>query len=287
MQKNSVLPYEVCYINSRGDSLRFDRPPYMMTSSTLFDTHWKTGTVQRPFYDGCQLIYRRRNADKPELTLEIASAGRLRLSGDLCRLSELLDYDLVNGTAGKLYINGQYMRCWCTANEKKLSCDFDSSATVKLTVLPETPVWFTEKHYSIPAAGTSVSSGHKYPYRYPKRYGAGRRMVIAENTHFAPAPVKIIFYGEAERPKLYLGSQCMGIDITVGAGEYAVIDQLTREVYSVSLTGQRTNRFNERDRGGGVFRYLPHGSNMLTLDSSGGADIILYELRSEPPWALN
>lgn len=287
MLTNSVLPFEIYYTNSRGDSIYFDRLPYIMTGGSLFDTRWKAGTVQHPLYDGCRLISSRRSADKLEMTLEISAENRLRLAGYMSGLSDLLDYDMVSGTAGRLYINGQYMRCWCTASEKKLSCDLDASASVKLTVLPESPVWFTEKHYSIPAAGTSASDGHKYPYKYPKRYGAGRRMVIAENSYFAPAPVRIVFYGEAEDPKLYLGSQCIGVNISVGAGEYAVIDQLTREVYSVSQSGERINRFNERDRGGGVFTYLPPGSNMLTLDSDGGADIILYERRSEPVWALN
>lgn len=284
---DSLLPFEIYYVNSREERVYFDRVPYIMTDSTLFDSRWTLNTVQQPLYDGCLLTSRRRSSETMELHIEVTSSSRVWLAERLRQLAELLDYDTALGASGRLYINGQYLRCWCSASEKKLSCDFDTHASVRLTVLPESPLWFTEKRYRILGSGQEEGDGLKYPYNYPKRYGAGRRMVIAENSHFLPAPVKVTFYGEAEDPKLYLGSQCIGLGISLAAGEYAVIDQLTREVYSVSVSGEHINRFDARDRGGGVFTYLPPGSNMLTLDSAGGVDITLYERRSEPIWALS
>ena len=284
---DGLLPFEIYYVNSHNDRVYFDRVPFILTDSGLFDSRWTRGTVQRPLCGGCIVTSRRRGCEPVELTLEVTASSRVWLAERLRRLAELLDYDTALGAAGRLYINGQYLLCRCSASEKKLSCDFDTRATVRLTLLPESPLWYTEKHYRILGVGQEPGDGLKYPYGYPKKYGAGRRMVIAENSHFLPAPVKVTFYGEAEDPKLYLGTQVIGLNVSLAAGEYAVIDQLTREIYSVSVTGERTNRFDARDRGGGVFTYLPQGSNMLTLDSGGGVDITLYERRSEPGWALN
>ena len=284
MAQSGILPFEACYVNSCGVRLYLDRAPFIMTGSGLFDTHWRLGTIRAPFGDGCRLISSRRFRDTIDVTIEITADSPTELARYLELLSDTFDYDIIGGTPGQLFICGQYLRCWCSESEKKLSCDFDSRATLKLKITPEAPVWITEKHYHILPAASYSGDGLSYPYSYPKRYGAGRRMVIAENTHFSPSPVMITFYGPTEHPRLHLGTQCMGADVTLEAGEYAVIDQRSREIFSVSAGGEKTNCFDLRDRGCGVFTYLPPGSSMLTLESDGGADIILYEQRSEPLW---
>lgn len=282
-----LLPYEAYYENSAGSVLRLDRAPYVMTDSTLFNSSWSVSTAKRPMDEGERMLRAYRKCSDRRMTVEVTADSAALLSEKLSAMSELLFHDLETKKAGRLWINGRYMSCWCTSSTKKLSCDFISRATVELTVYPERPVWCAEKLYRFTCEVTEPTDGHCYMYSYPKRYGAGRRFLVINNEHYSASPMKIIFYGPADYPNIYLGSANIGINITLGFGEYAVIDQLTRDIYRVTPEGTKVNCFNERIKNGNTFTFAPPGSSTVQLGSSCGVDIVLTEQRSEPTWTLD
>ncbi|MBQ4313439.1 MAG: hypothetical protein IJC18_04430 [Clostridia bacterium] len=282
----ALLPHEVYYENTRGQRLYLSRAPYVMKESTLFDRKWKLTTSQRPLGEGGRLIGRRRPCDERSMTVSVFADTADALSELLSEMAEIFDYDVEVSRAGRLYIGGRYLSCWCASDVKELSCDFTAMATVKLSVHPEYPCWCTEKKYSFSTALTqSEDDGHSYPYAYSYRYGLGRPTLNIGNEHFSPSPMRIYFFGQASSPSIYVAGNRIGVNVELAEGEYAVVDQLTREVYKVDASGKRINCFDRRVKNGKTFGYAPSGVSLVELDSDGGVDIILIEQRSEPQWA--
>lgn len=282
----SLLPYKIHYENSAGLVLRLDQPPLVVTSSRLFDTTWKLTRSQRPLGEGGSLLARRRPADERTMTVQAVSDSSAELAAALIRMSDIFDYDVAAGTSGKLWVNGSYLRCWCSGSVKELSCDFPDRAQLTVTVCPEQPAWCTERSYRI-VGGDTVSDpdGHCYPYRYPYRYGTTRRSVSLVNTHFAPAPMRITLYGPALEPRVYVGGSCIGVNSPLYEGERVTIDQQNKIITRTGTDGQTVNCFGDRIKNGQTFDYAPSGSTVVDLYSQTlGVDIVLIEQRSEPSW---
>lgn len=283
---NNLLPYSACYENSRGEVLRLDRAPVVMTECSFFDSSWKLSTANRPLSEGGRLTGRKRPCQAKAATLEIAARSASELSRILADMAGIFDYDTERSAAGKLFINGSYLSCWCVGRTQKLSSDFVSRAQVELSVYPEFPAWCTEKTISFyPGEGLPEEDGHRYPFHYPKRYGSVRRTLSLHNGHFSPSPLRIVFYGPVQSPRLYLSGNCIGINVSLSEGEYAVIDQRQREIYKVSSTGEKSNCFGSRMKTGSCFKYAPSGTSEIEIYSGIGVDVTLIEQRSEPEWS--
>ncbi len=284
---SKLLPYEAYYENSRGERLNLSEPPYVMNESRLFDMKWSLSAVQRPLGEGVRLLRAKRQCEERTMTVHVLADTAQSLGQRLGEMSAIFDYDVHSLTAGKLWINGQYLSCWCSARTKTLSCDFVSNAVVTVSIYPENPVWCSERSCEIECVGEADAGGHKYSYRYPFRYGTGESGLTITNAHYAPCPMRIIFSGSAKEPAIYFNGERIGINITLDEGEKAVIDQQTREVYKVSAEGVKTNCFNDRTRNGRIFEYAPVGVSTAVPDSASEVEIILIEQRSEPLWALS
>ncbi len=284
-QDVNLLTFEAYYENNRGERLCLSRVPYIMTEFDVFNTQWSLNCAERPLSEGCRVISAKRPLRDVHISIGIAADSASALSERLDRLSRLVEQDVIDNRAGRLYINEQYMSCRCISSEKQLSTAFPSSCVVRLTLRPETPVWNTEHHFHFVADEEDTSGGLKYPYKYPKRYGAGRRTLTVDNRQLAPAPMRVVFYGAAVEPSIFVGSAQLGLDISLDYGEYAVIDQLSHEIYRVDRDGTRTSCFNSRLKNGRIFEPVPSGISIVQLYSSGGVDITLYEQRSEPIWS--
>lgn len=279
-----MTPFTAYYENSRGERIRFDEPPVVMTGGDLFDSRWRLSTAVRPNGEGGRLLRGRRPCDERSLELALAAEDAAALAALLERLMNVTEYDIHARRAGRLWVCGQYLSCWCTASVKTLSDALPNAARVTLRVFPETPAWCTERRYSLRAGDNDDLTADRYPRRYPRRYGAGRGTTGVVNRSVAPAPLRVVFYGPAADPRVLVGSSDIGVNVTIAPGERAVVDQLTREVYTTAADGTKTNRFDSRRRSGTTFENAPPGSSPVEIMSGSYVDITLIEQRSEPLW---
>lgn len=286
---SSLLPFEMHYENSAGEILRLDQPPFVTTSCRLFDISWKMTLAQRPLGEGGSLLTRRRPTGDRTLTVQAAAASARELSDALDRMAAVFDRDVVSLVSGRLWVNGSYMRCWCSGRVKDLSCDMPGQAQITVSVTPEQPVWCTERRYRIMGGETvSDSGGHSYPYSYPRRYGTTRRNLTLVNSHFAPSPMRVTLYGPSLEPRIYVDGMCIGVNTPLLPGERVTIDQLSRQITRIGVDGEKTNAFGDRIKNGQTFSYAPPGSSTVDLyTDSMGADIVLIEQRSEPSWSCS
>lgn len=282
---SGILPYEIYYENSNGERLTLSELPYLLTEGQLFDAKWQLSTVQRPLGEGLRLLSARHNTEERTVTVRVVARDRTELSALLQNMSNVFDSDIVSLQPGRLWINGQYMTCWCAARQKELSCDFTAAASVTVSILPETPVWCSEKHYVM--LTDSDADRQSYPYAYPYRYSMGTSTMTVENTGRQECPMRIIFRGEAENPCVYVNGVQIGVNVTLSCRESAVIDQQKRSVYTIDENGEQTNCFNSRIKNGLTFTMLPVGESIVYCDSAGEVEVVVIEQRSEPEWALS
>lgn len=284
---NGLLPFDMYYENSAGETVRLDRPPFVVTGGRLFDSSWKMTLAQRPLGEGGSLLARRRPTADRTLTVQAAASSAGALSAAMDSMTAVFDYDIEQRVSGRLWINGSYMRCWCSGRTKELSCDLPGQGKITLSVTPEHPAWCTEYRYRlVGGAVVSDSGGHRYPYGYPRRYGTSRRTVSLVNRHFAPSPMRITLYGPSLEPRIYVSGMCIGVNTPLQSGERVIIDQQNRLITRIAADGTASSGFGDRIKNGSVFSYAPPGSSTVDLyNDTLGADIVLIEQRSEPSWS--
>ncbi len=283
---SDLLPYSMYYENSRGDILRLDQPPCVTTSCRLFDSSWRLTRAQRPLGEGGSLLARRRPADERTLTVSVTADTAAGLSRAMAYMADVFDYDVVSSTSGRLWINGSYMRCWCSGRVKELSCDIVNRAELTVSICPEQPAWCTETLYRIMAGETRTDAlGHSYPYSYPYRYSSARGSFSLVNSHFSPSPMRITLYGPSSEPRVYVNGNCIGVNTPLLSGERVLIDQQNRIIRKTDIAGNTVSVFGDRIKNGLTFEYARPGSNPVDIYSDTlSADIVLIEERSEPLW---
>lgn len=281
-----LLPYSMYYENSRGEILRLDQPPCVTTSSHLFDSSWKLTRALRPLGEGGSLLSRRRPADERTMTVSVTADNADGLSRALAHMADVFDYDVVSYTSGRLWVNGSYLRCWCSGRIKELSCDIVSRAQLTVSICPEQPAWCTETLYRIMAGETHTDAGgHSYPHSYPYRYSSARGSLSLFNPHFAPSPMRITLYGPSAEPRVYVNGNCIGVNTPLLSGERVLLDQQNRIIRKTDIAGNTVNAFGDRIKNGLTFEYALPGSNPVDIYSDTmSADIVLIEERSEPLW---
>lgn len=280
------LPYEIYYQNAKGDVIRFDTPPLILNTSTLWDVAWEVTMYNRAQQDGGKITRARRPAVQKQIILNCAADTQQEHNAALNSLANIIEYDNANNLSGRLYLNGYYVTCRLTESYKTLDREFPNSSLVNLTVQVERPAWCKETQYSYTPGSVDINSGAKSSYlaQYPYSYAPSTANVTVVNSAVAAAPMRVVFYGPAANPKIYFGDIAIGLDVTLSAGEYAVINQLTREVYKVSRDGVKTNCFNNRYKAQSIFTALPSGTHQLSASTGLTADVYVIEQRSEPLW---
>lgn len=279
------LPYEIYYENSGSEIIRFDEPPLLLNTSTLFDFAHEISLYNRSTCDGGKITRTRRPAAQKQIVVNCVSWAQEEHNAAMDRLADVIEYDNANNKSGKLYVNGSYIQCRITESYKTLDREFQNSSLLNLTVWVEVPAWCKEHKYTYtPGAGTPVIGAKRYPNRYAYAYAPSSSTVQLLNPAPSKAPLRIVFYGAATNPKVYLGDITIGLNITLLEGEYAVIDQLSREVYKVSASGAKTNCFNNRYKAESIFNEIQSGTSYLSASTDLKADVFVIEQRSEPRW---
>ena len=68
------------------------------------------------------------------------------------------------------------------------------------------------------------------------------------------------------------------------AGEYLVIDSLTKKIFKVKRNGEKINEFHLRDSMFDVFQKIPPEDCTITWSGLFGFDLTIFSERSEPSW---
>lgn len=203
------------------------------------------------------------------------------------KLMEVVEKDVLAMKHGKIIIGDYYFRCFVTKSQKKNYLNTKRWMEITLTLTTDFPYWVKESTMqfgtrlpSDPSVGKNLDFAHDLPYDFY----SGHNVRDLVNTGFVGTNFKIIIYGTATNPAVFIGGHEYGVNCDIGENEYLTIDSLSKQVYLTGNTGEITNKFNDRNKDSYIFEKIPPGSNPVSWTGDFGFDIILMEERSEPKW---
>lgn len=203
------------------------------------------------------------------------------------KLMEVVEKDVLAMKHGRIIIGDYYFRCFVTKSQKKNYLNTKRWMEITLTLTTDFPYWVKESTMqfgtrlpSDPSVGKNLDFAHDLPYDFY----SGFNVRDLNNTGFVRTNFKIIIYGAASNPAVFIGGHEYGVNCDIGENEYLTIDSLSKQVYLTGNTGEITNKFNDRNKDSYIFEKIPPGSNPVSWTGDFGFDIILMEERSEPKW---
>ena len=233
----------------------------------------------------------KREAATFELPITISAQTQQDGAQLLDRLQLALDYDVRLGKPGKLVLDGFYSHAYITAfaiSTEDMHGLFE--ITVQTSVLVPNPVWISEKtlEFNIDP-GSNAVNGFDYAYDYPHDYTGGVYASELENQLSWPCAARIVVYGPASNPCVFIGDNRYEVDVDVPEGGMLIIDGLDKsKIELLDRYGRSENVFSMRiagvpGSGTYIFEEVPPGRHVITWDGTFRLDVTLLGERSWVP----
>ncbi len=123
-----------------------------------------------------------------------------------------------------------------------------------------------------------------YPHDYPYDLLTDMDVATIVNEGVVPQETKILVYGPAINPQVYVGDNEYTVNTTVKEGEILEINTKNKTIKLIGENGKETNVFSLRYPRVNFFKKISVGSNLVMWDGTFGMDVILMEERSMPKW---
>lgn len=272
----------VKYVNSRGEGIEFGNGlGYFVNMSDLHDFEWVYSTIGGQISGFSMDDIREYSVPVRIIHPDAAEAVRLKN-----RLFEVMEYDIVHQSAGKLYIGDYYLKCFCFASEKSEYAKHGYLALL-LKFVTDKAKWIKEVNYSFyrdyEAKNPSVYLDYPYDFQYDYAVDqSGYAILEQDGIEGADFIVKI--EGPVSCPSFYIADHEYNVNAEISTGEYLVIDSLRKKIYKVKQSGEIENQFHLRNRDSYVFEPIPNGTVAMLWNASFGFELTIYVQRSEPAW---
>lgn len=268
------------YVNHLGEELTFGRDGLYVNQSDIHDYSWTVTSNKIKITD----IQRGMRS----ITLPVRVACTAEGMAMRNRLYEIPERDVVNGRYGKLWVGDYYLECFITASKKQNYSIMDNYMAVTLTVTTDRPMWIRENVYRLNAYESSQEASEflDYPYGFPYDFfsGASTSRPI-NNEGIGSAHYKLLFFGNATNPYVYIDGVVIGVNATIESDQYICINSLDHTVNLVANNGDITNLYNNRIKSNtSIFEKIPEGLHYLVWPGVYGVELTIYEERSEPLW---
>ena len=274
------------YVSNNGDTIDFGlESPYFADADAL--RSYDVG------YNMVRNAVTRFNHEPASISLPISISARSEAEGAalLDRLQQAFDHDVRDSRAGRFEVDDYYTKAFVTTFE--FSCDESLGLyeiELETKVLLPNPVWVLESKRSFnPSQDDREMRGLNYPYNFPFNFCSGVLTRNIVNPLSWPCAVRIIIYGVAHNPYIYIGGNRYEVDVDVPEGGLLVIDGLDKSRIELrDQYGKSENVFNRRisgTQGSGtyIFEPIPSGVQTVTWDGSFAFDVYLCGERSWLP----
>ncbi|MEE0753144.1 hypothetical protein [Frisingicoccus sp.] len=275
---------EIYYLNAKGEKLNLTEWPYRIQTGDILN-YKKPYIFSQTSYGGEILGFNPELVEK-NITLTVSAKSMAEYYAALNHFYDVVDYDVVNLIPGKLYVNGQYMRCFIFGSEKtewEYGCNWLDNA---IAIVSGTAVWITESTKSFTTAGSQSGAGLDYPHDYGFDYAPKVLSDTIVNDNYAAVDFRMTIYGPAVNPSVAIGSNVYKIYTELTAGEYLVIDTQEKIVEQYDNMGGMTIKYNNREKDYEIYAPIPPGASPVIWAGDFGFDLTTYVKRSEPKWIL-
>lgn len=272
---------ELYYLNSYGEKIDFTKTSYVVRDiQELLNYDWKHITKQK-------ITGFKKQVSELPIVINVFADSKEEYIEACNHLFEICEKDIYRKEKGKLYYNGQYVKCNLTGSRKKDWCMGVNFNLNYMKLVTEEPMWITEKSFSFSKIDESNRDTHPdFPFDFPFDFAAPASGVARlNNDHYAAAHFKMTIFGPAANPKVMIGGYTYEVNTAVEENEYLVIDSKAGTVVRVQQDGTQVNEFNQRSFDSSVFKKIQPGNLNVNWSGDFGFDVILYQERSEPRWS--
>lgn len=307
----------VRYINSAGIELNLNKMPYKMLVSDILDYEWEV------LEEANRIIGFNKKISTKEINIDVLKKEKSARK-ELNELTEIFEYDVLQMSPGKLYIDEFYLNCYFIESKKE---NWETGVMISCTfgLVTDYPFWIKETFYQFhsqqlpvkePDIQYPVISGGTYSekalenqavlgefpfdfartsdikieypmFGFPFDFVAtsyGRRTI--NNPSFADSNFILTIYGFADNPSVMIAGHPYTVYATIYEGERMVINSVDRTVLKIGRLGEVTSLYNSREKIISVFQKIPPGAHVVTWPGSYGIDLTLLDERSEPKWSF-
>lgn len=201
------------------------------------------------------------------------------------KLYEVAEKDILSLQAGKLYINGYYLKCYITASKKTEYLKDKKYLTATLTIQTDEPNWIKETTYTyvdeshrVNEPGYNLDFNNDFPYDYTCINSA------VTNYNFSECDFRLKIFGPVTDPEIKIAGHRYKVTCTLRATEHLIIDSLNKTIIKYDRQGNTTNLFNNRDKESYIFEKIMPGGNAITWSEAFKFELTLLEKRGEPLW---
>lgn len=274
---------DIYYMSAKGEKLNLIEWPYRIQTGDILN--YKKSYTYSSMSHGGEILGFNSEIIEKNIVLTVSARTMEEYYTALNRFYNIVDSDVVSLTPGKLYVNGQYLRCYIFGSEKtewEYGCNFLDNT---IFIVSGKPAWITETKKSFIPGGDG-STGLDYPHDYPYDYAPNVSSGSILNDNYAPADFRLTIYGPAIDPMVTIGDNIYQVYTELKAGEYLVIDSQERLVEQYDVTGGMERKFNSRNKKYEIYASIPPGAHPVLWSGGFGFDLIIYMKRSEPKWIL-
>lgn len=277
------------YISNKRDRLtnefmtiEFGKYPYFASYGDMQNYEWDYTDNS----DYGRVSDFRRGIREYTLPVVIARSGS---ASAINRLHEVIDFDVMNGTKGRLYYGDAYKEGWFYAGTPSAYKGTDHMIKIELKFITDDSAWLKEAKYFINAldgisdgSSEGVNTLTDYPLDMAYDLANGTSMVDISINAFAYC--KIVINGSAIAPSVTIGSNVYEVDYSCDEGERIEIDTRNKTVKHIDINGGETNIFAHRNREHDIFARLTDENNVIKTNGSFTVELTVLEERSMAEW---
>lgn len=275
---------DIYYINSRGEKLNLVEWPYRIQTADLVD--YEKSYTYSETSSGGEITKFFNSIVNKKITLTVSAEKMEAYYDALDNFHNIVNYDVVNTNPGKLYFNGQYLRCYIFGS-KKTEWEYDCNyLDNEISIVAGESNWINEVSKTfIPGTNASINA-LDYPRGYLYDFAPKVSTDTVMNDNYMAADFRLTIFGPAVNPSVTIRDNVYKVYTELASGEYLVIDSQERTVVQYDTLGNQERKYNSRDKNYEIYAQIPTGSQAVLWDGSFGFDLTLYQKRSEPRWTL-
>lgn len=269
---------KITYINHKGERLDFGTGSLFAKENKLRDYAWEIAQKNNKITSFSKGV-----ASKAiPLIMKVQSDS----DGILLRnkVFEIFEKDVIAKEYGRFVIGDYYLKCYVTGLAKSEYLVTKQYIAFEVTLQTDRPEWIKETVLAVRNTETINSAFLDFNYDFNYDYLTDFSVREINNSSLQPCNFKIVVYGGAIKPAIFIGNHKYSVNVEILNDEYLTINSMDKTIILTKANGETVNCFNLRNKENYIFEKIPIGINAASSENGCIFDVVLFEERSEPKW---
>ena len=267
------------YIASSGKEYNLTAKGALHRSANYY--YWQWEVQGTPLQYGVRVsdFYRKPAEYDTEIVVYGTPAERRKF---LTEFHYDIEADIRKKKPGRLIWGGNYIDCYIIQS-KSAPLERWTYLSNTIHIYAPYPFWVQEKTISLPKSSEQTGTFLDFPFDFPFDFTAPAvgSKTVASDFPF-DSEFRMVIYGQAVNPRITINGYPYVLYTTIPQGAYVIIDSRAHTITQYNADGTQSNMFNFRNKTDSIFQKVPGGNLTISWDASFGADITIFQEKSEP-----